>query len=193
MASLYITALPPNALRAVKALREALRYFDPESNTSAAQEAYEVFKSDGFVHAGDIDTSSADNELTLTRLRAALRSQGAETALDIDPERYARQARSRRLTAAGATPEQVFAAEAPGAGRVEQDEVESTVFSTQAYETALALMALMDGNPLRAAAGAAMLGRTAEDEELYREVILALVQTFPWLADEVVRQGLIQP
>lgn len=191
MRTLWVTHLPDNTLMAIKALREAQRFFDPEADTATAAEAHDVFGHDGFVYIGETTPTSGD----LDALRASLRSQGCETRLDLNPEDYARQVRARRLTEAGATPEQVFAAEAPGVPTTElaREAQEAGIYSTAAYETALVLMAQSQGNPLKAAAVASMLARTTEDDDLYHEVIAALCGPFPWLAPALVQQGILEP
>lgn len=193
MSTLWVTGLPSNPMRAAKALREAQRFFDAEATYETAQEALDVFGHDGFVFIGDIDPAKHDPQAVVA-LRESLRSQECETALDLNPERHARQVRARRLTEAGATPEEVFAREAPGQPEpqhvVSEAEFEGEYhFSTEAYETALALMALHDGNPLKACAAARLIGRAADDEDLYQEVIIALVKVFPWLAKMLSEQG----
>lgn len=185
MSKVWVTQVPASQIQALRALREAQRYFDPEANATTAQEALDVFKHDGFVFIGESERGEA-----LDALRASLKAQGCETTLDLDPERYARLRAARDLTAAGASPEQVFAQTAGGPAAGANPEPPEEGFSVAAYETALSLMALMDGNPLRACAAASMLGRTTEDG-LYRESILALVETFPWLVNALQEQGLM--
>jgi hypothetical protein len=106
-----------------------------------------------------------------------------KTDLDIEDFRRVAMGKPKR------TPEEVFSGTAAVAIEAEPDEIE--VFSTQAYETALAMMAMCEGHPLRVAANAHALGRTTGDDDFYGEVILAMVSTFPWLEESLRSNGIM--
>lgn len=198
MTSLYLTACPDGAgeLIRLKAIRDALRFWEPDADMTDAHNVLDVFNADGFCLLGQGDMTPEVRH-DLEALRERLRDSGFETRLDLDPERYASQQRADALTQAGASPEQVFAAEAPGphpplqAPAIRQALSHDGSLRVSAYETGQVLLTFAEGNPLRAAAFASMLARTTREKGLYGEVIIGLTRTYPWLVQAVQEQGLM--
>jgi hypothetical protein len=160
---LWLVAVPDSEIKALHAIRHALRYFEPSASLDLADGVLEAFKIDGyaFVAYGPYDA--------MEEIKEQMKQQGCEAVIDLDIEAYESRRRVREMTASGATPEEVFAAEAPG--RID------------ATATTLVLIAASEGNPIRAAITAANLARTTGDKETYHGVIASLVGAFPWLPE----------
>lgn len=199
MTSLWLTEAPATpsstpVLAQLKLLRRALRFFEPEADMSDAEATLRVHDADGFVCLGTTSEMTPTVRQDFETLREHLRNEGFITQVDLDPERYASQMRARRATRAGASPEEVFAQEAPGVPLTapvirpaEQDEP----ISVAAYRTGQVLLTMAEGNPLRAAAFASMLARTTGDSQVFGDTIVGLMRSFPWLEQEVHNQGLM--
>lgn len=193
MTSLWLTSVPKDATKLVrlKLIRDALRYFEPEADLAAAHAVFDVFNADGCCLLGQEALSAAERVGPLTDLRERLRDAGFETKLDLDPERYAAQRRADALTRAGASPEEVFAAEGGPGPPLKVAASTAAPLRVSAYETGQVLLTLADGHPLKAAAFASMLARTTRDKQTYAETITGLTRTYPWLAEAVAEQGLM--
>ncbi len=178
MADLWLVAAPENEMQALRAIREALRFFTSEATLEDADGVLSGLKKQGFAFLGSAPEELIDR---LYELKDDLFDSGCGAAFDIDQEKYARRFRSKRMTAEGATPEEVFAKEAPG---------EPTEPTARAYETALALMAASEGNPLRAAITAANLARTTGHAEVHHGAIAGLARAFPWLPKALSDNGI---
>lgn len=143
----------------------------------------------------------SDNLTFLMQVAQALELNGCEAFIDFDPRELddddepPRHVGFRRED--GPTPEEVFAGKTldpPDERPTTHDTTaERPVFSTEAYETALAILATTEGKPLMAAWQAHTLGRTTQDMDLYNEVINALIVTFPWIAQPLEANDLIEP
>lgn len=72
------------------------------------------------------------------------------------------------------------------------DEDDGEGLSEDSYHTAMVLMAMTDGNPLTAALNSSLLATASGDEELYTEVVVALCRAFPFLAEMLRQQGVVQ-
>lgn len=198
MTSLWLTEVPEGSgeLMRLKAIREALRFFEPEADMTDAHSVLDVFNADGFCLLGQGDLGPV-TATALTDLRERLAHEGFKTKVDLDPERYASQRRADALTRDGATPEQVFASEAPGphpplqAPVIRPALIGDGPLRVSAYETGQVLLTFADGNPLRAAAFASMLARTTRDKQTYADTIIGLMRTYPWLQTAVEEQGLM--
>lgn len=178
-------AVPENKMRALAAVRKALAFFGTPASLTEAQEIIDTFKSDGFAFLG-----VTEDEPGLTKLQEDLADLDCGTARDIDPVKWVRGIQARRMTQRGATPEQVFRKLAPGTPSEPQKMPEKVILPPEAYETAIALMGTCEGNSLKAAATARNLGVTTGNQALYRDVIRALVKTFPWLETPAREAGI---
>lgn len=165
MADLWLTGVPrdaaENPLPTLKAIRTALRAFEPRAGIEAAEAVLEVFRAEGVAHLG---TSS----LTIPGIREPLLQAGCSTAYDIDPTEYAKAREEQEPEPSKPAPEGVQPGE-------------------PAYKTAMLLMANLEGNPLKAASAAVGLARTTGAVDFYTEVVASMILTFPWL-DEMLRQ-----
>ena len=186
MASLWLTTVPDEArehpLPTLKAIREALRAFDPAAGIEAAEAVLETFHADGFAHLGDGGPT--------IELREKLLLAGCGTALNLDPEAYARSLQAKSMTAAGASPEEVFRTVAHGEpGPPPQPN--GVQPSESAYRTAMVLMVNLEGNPMKASSVAIGLARTTNAVAFYTEVVAAMILTFPWLEEMLKQQKLL--
>lgn len=183
--SLWLMVIPENKMRALSAVRKALAFFGEPAGLEEAQQVIDTFKDDGFAFLG-----VTSDEKGLATLESDLADLDCGTARDIDPVKWVRGARARRMTASGSTPEQVFRTLAPGAPPEPEKAVTKVKLPIEAYETAIALMATCDGNSLRAAATARNLSVTTGNPALYKDTIRALVKVFPWLEGPARESGI---
>ncbi len=172
MHTLYLTNYGENRMQATRAVRNAMRALglsEKDASYAAADKLLDALDRDGYALLG-----TSPNPTLLTEVSKSLAAADCEAVLNLDPERAARRSHSREDRGAGKTPEQVFAERAPGEPTVEFR------FSPQASATAMAMLAMTDGNPLNAAAFVHRLDHTTGDA-LWEEVQEALIQAFPFI------------
>lgn len=166
-------------MRTLKAIREALREFDPEATFETASDVLETAQTQGF-------TLLANAEYVASmKVREKLLEHGIGTALNLDPVAYAERQAARQMTADGASPEAVFAMIAPGEPQV------GSLPDEQSYRTAMVLMANMEGNPLKASSVAIGLARTTGEVAFYTKVVASMIVVFPWLEEMLKQQKLL--
>jgi hypothetical protein len=189
MMKLYLTnAEGVPRMHALKYLRDALRVIDPDAKVAQADELLTRLSRDGYAHMASGDP------VTLARMADVLTEAGmvayAVNEGD-DAEAAERRWRSRAAKRAGLSPEDVFSVEAPGTPPlpVEAD-ANAGPFSPAAYETALACMAICNGDPIRTALHASALARTTGDAVVYHEVVHILGHTFPWVVEPLRVNGI---
>lgn len=199
MYHVHVTNLPDehrrlDCLRAVREAMNILRGDDGQPVT--IREADEQV-----TNALGLSIGSTESYETAAHVVEALRANGVEAEVRGDDEREQRRAQTERDRLAGLAPEQVFAR---GVGDAQQPQLaalptivppaseppERPVYSSQAYDTALAILAHASGDPLKACAWAHTLGRTSEDPDLYGEAALALLGVFPWIEGALRQSGL---
>lgn len=200
--SLYLTGRHPELdnLRAVTELRKVLVDLIaagvndvPATSHGDARIVLDVLDSDGLAFLGSSE-DEAGAEL-LSAFREKLRAAGFGAQVDPDVERLTRNHETRRMTAEGATPEQVFGAVASGAVDAPEPPSAEThgpmgvPMTPRAYRMALILLAAHEGNPLFAALTAIKLGRADGDLEKWVKVVHALGETHPWIMPELVKAG----
>jgi hypothetical protein len=178
MHTLHLTHVAPGSeLARVRAVRNAMRRLrgDDADSIGAADADRTIAKTraDGACLLGE-----SDDLHLLVAVQEALDEEGCFALIDyrdtdegLDP-----------------TPEEVFAEQqaeeqpsADGPAVLDATEAERPHFSTEAYETSMALLIAKDGNPLNAAITAYLLGRTTGDGDLYAETINALIHNCPWI------------
>ena len=189
MHTLHLVSVDSYGLGTIRALREAMRILsdDEAVGIREASAALDTLREDGHALLGESESYE-----TLAQVAAALEVNGCESLVDYDPDEpeYGREP----------TPEEVFEvaegkserADADGPAVYDVDGDDRPVFSTEAYETALALLVMTNGNPANAAAHAHLLGRTTQDGDLYSETIRCMIHTFPWLAGILAKSGIIE-
>lgn len=188
-----ITDHPADLFRAIRAIRSVTKILTGEDcGLPAARSLAEQAAAYGAVFVGE----SEDHEAIAAAIEC-IGVAGFDALLDQTEAHLA----ARRAAGGDPSPEQVFAAASPGltpdaaadaCGLPQAGEPEEVpVFSNVAYETAIALVAMTDGNPIKACAHARTLANTTQDTPLYAEVILALGWTFrPWLPELIEQAGL---
>lgn len=185
---LTIYAVESGPVVAVKAIREALRVLYPDTEVTMwdAQAVLREFNSEGSTVLADVPDDKATSQVIY-----ALHANGVFATMG-DPERAKRQHDARKLSEAGATPEDVFDALAPGEPpEAPSDEEPDRADADHAAQTCMALLVMTEGNPLNACAHAHALSRTTGDPEFWTEVQRDLVATFPWLAGPLSENGLL--
>lgn len=180
---LSIYAIDSWPLVAVKAIREALRKLRGASaSLSDAQIVVRVFEADGVaVLAHDLSLADRDDIMDLIE---ALKANGVFATLG-DPRRAARAHEAEKMRAAGSTPEQIIAAQAPGEPAAAPEAEPARIRPDAAQATATALMAMTDGNPLRAAIYASTLCRAQGEftRPVWAAVQQHIISVFPWIKD----------
>ncbi len=181
---LTIYAIESKPIVAIKAIREALRKLNPDANPIAdLGEARRLHAA--FTHGAEATIGeTTDDHEGFDALRDALEANGVfVTALD--PEKAAQRHEAAKMTASGATPEDVFAAQAPGKATLTlihgEDDPESGFDPSEAHKLAIALIVMMDGQPLHAAAHAMVLARAqgAESNDYWAEVQDVIIELYP--------------
>lgn len=185
--TLHMTKDGPVKMLSLKAIRDALRLWNPEANAAQAKGVLDVFDVLGYSHVG-----TSDDPTLLAAATRALEAAGIHAEVDYDTERHDRRRNAAKAAAEGLTPEAVFKAQAevetPGPNPNPQVEGKAVLPATQ---TALVLMAQANGNPLQAAAFAANLGRSTGQMDFYAEVMTILTLTFPWLYGMLQDRGFV--
>ena len=173
---LTIYAIESSPVVATKAIREALRKIFPGAPVPVT-DAYVVLV--GFNEEGEaVLADLPDDTEGVAALLAALGENGVFATVG-DPQRARRQYDAQKLSEAGATPEDVFNALAPGEAPEAASDEESDL--THSAATAMTLLVMTEGNPLNACAHAFTLARATGDPEFWTEVQRNLVSTFPFL------------
>lgn len=193
MTTFYLTAVPTEAdalrFKLLKAVRDAMRVIHPEAAATDAQVCIDACRVSGW---GILGTTEAD-QATIDRMRMEINDLfepvDAYYGIDIDTDRHERRHASKRDQRDGLTPEQQFAKHAPGEPPA-VTESPAPVMNPRAYETAMALLASSEGNPIAAAGVALNLARTTRDEALYHETIRCLIAVFPWIEVPLQAAGL---
>lgn len=166
----------------IRDVRAAMRVLDPKATASDAEACIVACRERGYGVLGVLDGEGAES--ILEGLRLAL--DECEVVMDLDTARVDKLARERKARESGFTPEQVFAGQdlqpAPDEAEPEADKV---------YETALLLLATLDGNPVQAAASAINLGRVQDEPEFYARVVRRLIHVFPWIETPLRSSGLL--
>lgn len=181
MTTLWITGMQRgNRLARLKAVREAMRAFDAEADIQSASDALVALRRQGFAFVGEGD------EDAVSAAEGILAGVGVRHKRDLDPDTYAAKLRAKAMTAAGATPEEVFASEAPGAATEVAVESEPLWSTQQAYDTAMVLLAMCDGSPLKAAGEAQLLMRSTGQDDLFADVIRVFCHVFP-VTEEILK------
>lgn len=192
---LSIFAVESEAIVAVKAIREALRVLydaeaegspEPRPGLAAAKAVLDAFREDGVAKLGETDDADGAANLIL-----ALRANGV-FATTGSPERALRYHRAERLRQEGATPEEAFAALAPG-DAPEAPAEPPAIRPDAGASTALALMQMADGNPLAAAAFAATLSRAQGEASIpmWRVVQRFIIATYPFIQETLSESGVL--
>jgi hypothetical protein len=199
MHTIHLVAIEDgNELLRVRAVREALRTLYPAGSPDGgdwtardADEAIEAAQNEGAYLLGESHDVSF-----LANVAAALDENGCTAIID-------HHARPADAPPSPPSPEEVFSQapdadeRASGDGAAAHDATEDAptgerpLFSTEAYETAMAMLAICDGKPAVAAAHARTLGRTTADEDLYVEAINALLVVFPWIRVPLEANGIV--
>lgn len=182
---LYLRRAPSGGkIMAIKALREALRVIDPDAKAHQADILLDALDRDGYALMAHADPR------TLARMTDLIEDAGGHAVVvnDAEAERTERHWRSRRAARDGASPEDVFAAEAPSRPAAEAGDP-APEYAPCVGHTATALMAFSDGNPVTAALYAQNLARTTQDASLYNDVIRYLAHVFPWIESPLRENG----
>ena len=167
MPSLWLTGVSSeaaeNPLPTLKAIRQVLRWVvGSRAGIEDAEVMLREVSDTGVAHLGDF--AAADVE----ELQGVLDAAGCSTGVDIDPDSYVTKLPTS------------------------EDKQDEGIRPTKAaYQTAMVLMANMDGNPLRAASVAVGLARTTGEEAFYTEVVASMILTFPWLEAMLRAQQLL--
>lgn len=169
---LYLTdAEGVSRMHALKALREALRVIDPEAKVHQADALLAALAERGHAHMATGDP------ITLSLMSDVLTEAGlvAHAVPESEVERAERRWESKRAQRGGATPE--------------QEPPRSQTFSPAAYETALACLAICNGDPMKAALHAHALARTTKDAVIYHETMHVYGVVFPWTVNPLREHG----
>ncbi len=163
MMRLYLTRAPEGGkINGLRYVREALRVPDPAAKVAQAELLLDNLARYGYAHMATGDA------VVLSRMSSLIeKAGGSASAVPED------QAKMCEAEWAGERPEAVIAtlrAAAPAA------------FSPAAYETAMAIMAICNGDPIRSCLHAHALARTTGND-LFYEVIRCLGSIFPWIED----------
>lgn len=181
---LYLKGTPAGTrINKLRCVRDALRVIDPKATAHEAFTLLERLRDDGYALMANGDP------LVLSEAAAVI-ERGGGLAVAVSEGTAAEQERrwrSKRATSDSATPEEVFATEAPGEP---PQPTRAAEFSPAATATALACMAICGGNPISAALHAATLGRTTGDAVVYHETIQYLGGVFPWIVETVKASGM---
>jgi hypothetical protein len=193
MHTVHITAISRDRfVDAARAVREAYALMaedNPQAVSLTLEDAGAILEEAG-ANPPKLILKTEDRDLAYRVWRALNVTEVMRAFMDLDVEEFKRRVEGKPAR----TPEEVFAgrsADHIGAVASEHEPEEVEVFSTQAYETAMVLMTMTEGNPLRAAAQAHALGRTTGDEDFYTEVKAALVHAFPWLESTLRENGML--
>jgi hypothetical protein len=182
MNTVHLARLDPNTVLAVKAVRAARRHMGDVagSTLTSSMKVVQIAKENhGVALVGECEglltaREAADIISELSECEAVVNATPAML-------RHIREANAPKADVRAPTPEEQLAADSAS----EDESVDA-----EAYATALVLMSLSEGNPLRAAAAAHNLGR-ASDQEVYADVIRVLVDAFPWIVDVLVQSNII--
>jgi hypothetical protein len=179
---LTIYAIESSPVVAAKAIREALRVVNPGTDITLgnAQTLMGWLENEGKAFLAEVEAPDA------AKLISALQENGV-FATTGDPEQARRQYDAKRLSEAGASPEDVFGALAPGDAPDEASDGESDYCA----QTGMVLLAITSGNPLSACAHASAFARTTGDPEFWTDVQASLIETFPWIAQSLRASGLL--
>ena len=180
---LYLVTAPSSGrIIAIKHVREALQVIDPEATARQAITLLERLDADGYALMAQGDPP------TLARMTEVIERGGgrAVAVSEQSAERQERIWRSRKAKQEGATPEDVFQAEAPSEATAPP--AAPTTFDPKVYNTAMFCVGICNGDPIPAALFASNLARTTEDTALWHSVIRCLAQVFPWI-ESPLRQG----
>jgi hypothetical protein len=154
MHTLHLTAYDPNRYwECIRGIRQALFHLgDDEMGNAHLADARRIL--DAFREAEGAPQFIGENENVE---QAQLQSNGGDGLIDLDPS----------------------AVEQPqDAGN--SGESEDEFFSDQEYRTAMALLAMSDGEPSKAMAYCGTLARATDEGEFFQGVAGALLSVFPW-------------
>jgi hypothetical protein len=165
-------------IKAIRALRNALEKLMVDNNTpERASEILEDVIEQGVAFLG----SHSDEDYLYEVSASVWADAGAIIETLVDPSDAALE-NARRLYGPGESQENPV--------REAMDDEGDDIFS--AHRTAMVLLVMTEGNPLRAAAHAVQLGRASNDEEFYGYVVTAMADAFPWVGEVLIANGLAE-
>lgn len=170
---------------ATRGLRSALLALDADASFAVIRPLMDRLEAEGSVLVGGGDTDA------VIRAKAALEERSLRTlkaALDAGPADLAVLTRSEaESTASTPAPVDAGTPQTPS----EPESKPHPQFPYPATETAMVLMCQAEGNPVRAAATAHNLARTTTHAELYTDVVLFIVATFPWTKETLLANEIL--